>query len=64
MKFLFLEKYVYVTGEKKKGLKLQRTFDKKIVLSYHFEYDNLKRKNTTTLYGENDSIVLERTLQI
>ena len=49
------EKYVYVTGEKE-GLKLQRTFDKKIVLSYKFEYDNLKRKTTTTLYGENDSL--------
>ena len=49
------EKYVYVTGEKE-GLKLQRTFDKKIVLSYKFEYDNLKRKTTTTLYGEDDSL--------
>ena len=29
---------------------------RKIVLSYKFEYDNLKRKTTTTLYGENDSL--------
>ncbi len=49
------EKYVYVTGEDE-GLKLQRSYDKKIVLSYKFEYDNLKRKTNTSLYGSNDSI--------
>ena len=49
------KKYVYVSG-KEEGLKLQRTYEKKMVLSYHFEYDNLNRKISTTLYGENDSI--------
>ena len=49
------EKYVYVTGEDE-GLKLQRAYDKEIILSYRFEYDNLKRKINTSLYGSNDSI--------
>ena len=49
------KKYVYVTGDNE-GLKLQRTYDKEIVLSYKFEYDNLKRKASTSLYGSNDSI--------
>ena len=49
------KKYIYVDGDKE-GLKLQRTYDKKPLLSYRFEYDNLKRKTSTTLYGEKDSV--------
>ena len=49
------KKYVYVTGEKE-GLQLQRTYDKKVILSYRFEYDNLKRKTSTSLFDSNDSI--------
>ena len=48
------KKYVYVTGENE-GLQLQRTYDKEVVLSYKFEYDNLKRKTSTSLFGPNDS---------
>ena len=49
------EKYVYLTGESE-GLQLQRTYDKEVVLSYKFEYDLLKRKTSTSLFGSNDSI--------
>ncbi len=49
------KKYVYMTGEDE-GLKLQRTYDKEVILSYQFEYDDLKRKVSTTLYGINDSL--------
>ena len=48
------KKYVYVTGENE-GLQLQRTYDKEVVLSYKFKYDNLKRKTSTSLFGPNDS---------
>ncbi len=48
-------KYVYVTGENE-GLKLQRTYDKEVMLSYQFEYDNLNRITSTSLFGSNDSI--------
>ena len=49
------KKYVYITGEKE-GLQLQRTYDKEVILSYRFEYDNLKRKTSTSLFDSNDSI--------
>ena len=49
------KKYVYIAGEDE-GLKLKRTYDKEIILSYQFEYDELKRKISTTLYGSNDSL--------
>ena len=49
------KKYIYVDGDKE-GLKLQRTYDKKPLLSYRFKYDNLKRKISTTLHGEKDSV--------
>ena len=49
------KKYVYITGEKE-GLQLQRTYDKEMVLSYRYEYDNLKRRTSTSLFGANDSI--------
>ena len=32
------KKYVYISGEDE-GLKLKRTYDKEVVLSYQFEYD-------------------------
>ena len=49
------KKYIYITGENE-GLQLQRKYDKEVVLSYRFEYDNLKRKTSTSLFGSNDSI--------
>ena len=49
------EKYIYVTG-KSEGLKLQRTYDKKKVLSYAFENDSLGKRISTTLIGSKDSI--------
>ena len=49
------EKYIYVTG-KNEGLKLQRTYDKKKVLSYIFENDSLGKRISTTLRGSKDSI--------
>ncbi len=49
------EKYVYVEG-KNEGLKLKRTYDKEKILSYKFEYDNLKRKTSTSLFGAKDSL--------
>ena len=49
------EKYIYVTG-KSEGLKLQRTYDKKKVLSYSFENDSLGKRINTTLKGSKDSI--------
>ena len=49
------EKYIYVSG-KSEGLKLQRTYDKKMVLSYSFENDSLGKRINTTLRGSKDSI--------
>ena len=49
------KKYIYVTG-KSEGLKLQRTYDKKKVLSYIFENDSLGKRISTTLMGSKDSI--------
>ena len=49
------KKYVYITGEKE-GLQLQRTYDKEVILSYRFEYDNLKRKTSTSLLDSKESI--------
>ena len=49
------KKYVYISGEDE-GLKLKRTYDKEVVLSYQFEYDEFKQKLSTTLYGSNDSL--------
>ena len=49
------EKYIYVTG-KNEGLKLQRTYDKKKVLSYSFENDSLGKRINTTLRGFKDSV--------
>ena len=49
------KKYVYISGEDE-GLILKRTYDKEVVLSYQFEYDEFKQKLSTTLYGSNDSL--------
>ena len=49
------KKYVYVSGPNE-GLKLKRSYDKEIVMSYRFEYDKLGNRISTTLSGANDSI--------
>ena len=49
------KKFVLFYG-KNEGLKLQRTYDKKRVLSYIFENDSLGKRISTTLRGSKDSI--------
>ncbi len=49
------EKYVYVTGIAE-GVKLQKTYDKKPVLSYRFTYDMNKNRSSTSLYGIGDTL--------
>lgn len=49
------EKYVYVTGIAE-GVKLQKTYDKKPVLSYRFTYDLNKNRSSTSLYGISDTL--------
>ncbi|MFL2983796.1 MAG: hypothetical protein ACJZ12_05330 [Candidatus Neomarinimicrobiota bacterium] len=49
------KKYVYVSGLNE-GLKLKRDYDKEMVLSYKFQYDNEGNRISTTLYGYNDSL--------
>ena len=49
------EKYVYVTGPNE-GLKLRRSYDKEMVLSYKFYYDDNKNRIITTLSGTGDSM--------
>ena len=49
------KKYIYVSGPNE-GLKLKRSYDKEIVMSYRFEYDKLGNRISTTLSGANDSI--------
>ena len=56
------KKYVYVAGFNE-GLKLQHKYDKKTILSYVFDYDNLGRKTSCTLYGSNDSLYWKEFLK-
>jgi len=49
------EKYVYVTGVAE-GVKLQKTYDKKPVLSYRFTYDMNENRSSTSLYGIGDTL--------
>jgi hypothetical protein len=49
------EKYVYVSGPEE-GLKLRRSYNREMVLSYKFEYNNIGNKISTTLYGTGDSL--------
>ena len=49
------KKYVYVSGPNE-GLKLKRSYDKEIVLSYSFEYDKQGNRISTTLSDANDSV--------
>lgn len=56
------EKYVYVAG-KEKGLKLERTFKKEVVLSYLFEYNKVGKRISTTLHGNNNDIIWREFLK-
>ena len=49
------KKYVYVSGINE-GLKLKRTYDQEMVLSYLFEYDKGGNRIETSLYGAGDSL--------
>ena len=49
------EKYVYVSGPEE-GLKLRRSYDREMILSYQFEYNDSGNKISTTLYGTGDSL--------
>ncbi len=49
------EKYVYVTGVVE-GVRLQKTYDKKPVLSYKFKYDMNGNRSSTSLYGIGDTL--------
>jgi hypothetical protein len=49
------EKYVYVLGPHE-GLKLQRTYEKEILLSYRFKNDFAGNRVKTSLYGMSDTL--------
>ena len=49
------ERYVYVTGPNE-GLKLRRSYDQEMILSYRFEYDNQGNRVSTSLFGTGDSL--------
>ena len=49
------KKYVYVLGLDE-GLKLQRKYDKEMVLSYRFENDSGGKRMSTTLFGAGDTL--------
>jgi len=49
------KKYVYVLGSDE-GLKLQRNFDREMVLSYRFENDNAGKRTSTKLFGTGDTL--------
>ena len=49
------EKYIYVLGHHE-GLKLQRTYDREMVLSYHFEHNKFGKRVSTTLFGTGDTL--------
>ena len=49
------EKYVYVLGSDE-GLKLQRSYDKEMILSYRFENDHAGKRMSTTLFGAGDTL--------
>lgn len=49
------EKYVYALGPNE-GLKLQRSYDRETVLSYHFENDGAGHRIMTSLFGAEDTL--------
>ena len=49
------QKYVYVLG-KNEGLKLKRSYEKEMVLSYYFKYNNLGQRVSTELFGTGDTL--------
>jgi len=49
------EKYIYVLGPHE-GLKLQRNYDREMVLSYHFEHNKFGNRVSTTLFGTGDTL--------
>jgi len=56
------EKYVYVLGPDE-GLKLQRSYDREMVLSYHFENDRAGKRMSTTLFGAGDTLYWKEFLK-
>tara|TARA_B100000029_G_C17563228_1_gene954145 strand:- start:629 stop:1696 length:1068 start_codon:yes stop_codon:yes gene_type:complete len=56
------EKYVYVLGPNE-GLKLQRSYDREMVLSYRFENDRVGKRTSMTLYGSGDSLYWKEFLK-
>jgi len=49
------EKYVYVLGSDE-GLRLQRSYDREMILSYRFENDSAGKRMSTTLFGAGDTL--------
>ncbi len=49
------EKYVYVSGQNE-GLKLERSYDKEMILSYRFKNDINGNRVKTSLYGIDDTL--------
>ena len=49
------EKYVYVTGPHE-GLKLQRSYDREMILAYRFKNNNSGQRMSTCLYGSGDTL--------
>jgi hypothetical protein len=49
------KKYIYVTGPEE-GVRLQKTYDKKVILSYHFIYNLEGNRISTALYGVEDTL--------
>ena len=49
------KKYIYITGPQE-GVRLQKSYDKKIILSYHFTHNLEGNKISTALYGIEDTL--------
>ena len=49
------KKYIYVTGPEE-GVRLQKTYDKQVILSYHFIYNLAGNRISTALYGVEDTL--------
>ena len=56
------EKYVYVLGPNE-GLKLQRSYNREMVLSYRFNNNRTGKRTSTALYGKGDSLYWKEFLK-
>ena len=56
------KRYIYITGPEE-GVRLQKTYDKKVILSYHFTYNLEGNRISTALYGVEDTLFWKEYLK-